>query len=224
MYNPPHFREDRPAVLHELIREHGLATLVTAGPDGLVADHIPMLVDPEPAPLGTLRGHVARANPVWRALGRGAPALAVFHGPQGYVSPAWYPSKAEGGRVVPTWNYVVVHAHGVLRGVEDRDWLRALVERLTDRHEGGRPDRWRLSDAPADFLERQLGAIVGLELAIGRLEGKWKLSQNRAPEDRQGVVRALRAAGGAAAALAALVETGGAPRAAGAAPEGGGPA
>lgn len=194
MYRPAHFREDRPPVLHRLIEDHPLATLVTLGPEGLVADHLPMEVDPAAGPLGTLRGHVARANEVWRISDPGE-ALAIFQGPQTYVSPAWYPSKAEHGRVVPTWNYAVVHARGPLRIVEDRQWLRALVTRLTERHERGRPRPWHVTDAPAGFVEGMLGAIVGIEIPIARLEGKWKASQNRGPADRAGVAGALRGAG-----------------------------
>jgi transcriptional regulator len=195
VYNPPHFREDRLPVLHALIREHGLATLVTLGPDGLSANHIPMAVHGDDGPLGTLRGHVSRANPVWHRTAADVEALAIFQGPQAYVSPAWYPSKKETGKVVPTWNYAVVHAHGPLRVIEDREWLRALVQRLTARYEGDRPDPWRVTDAPADYVEGMLNGIVGLEIPIRRLEGKWKVSQNRPAADRTGVVAGLRAAG-----------------------------
>jgi transcriptional regulator len=195
MYNPPLFKEDRVPVLHELIRARPFATLVTLGPGGLGADHIPLELDPEPAPLGTLRGHVARANPLWRDHRRDVEVLAVFHGPEGYVSPAWYPSKQETGKVVPTWNYAVVHAYGPLRAIEDREWLRALVTRLTDRHEAGRADPWRVTDAPDDFVQAMLNGIVGLEIPITRLEGKWKMSQNRNAADRAAVVQALRSEG-----------------------------
>lgn len=196
MYNPAHFREERLPVLHQLIRQHPLAALVTVGPEGLVANHIPMEIDPAGGALGTLRGHVARANPVWQAA-RDAEALAIFQGPQGYITPAWYPAKAEHGKVVPTWNYAVVHAHGPLRPIDDPAWLRAFVERLTDTHERGRPKRWHVSDAPDDFIERQLQGIVGIEIPISRLEGKWKMSQNRSAADRAGVVHGLRRAGDA---------------------------
>lgn len=195
MYNPPHFRETRIPVLHELIRSHPFATLVTLGPDGLVANHIPMEIDPEPGPLGTLRGHVARANPVWRESKQDVDALVIFSGPQLYVTPAWYPTKQESGRVVPTWNYAVVHAHGPLRAVDDVAWLRAFVTHLTDRHEGTRAAPWQVTDAPADFIERQLTAIVGIEIPVRRLDGKWKVSQNRGASDRAGVVAGLRESG-----------------------------
>jgi transcriptional regulator len=207
VYNSAHFREERLPVLHELIRREPFATLVTLGPDGLVADHLPMLLDPDAGPLGTLRGHVARANPVWRVHTPAAGALAIFQGASGYVSPAWYPTKRETGRVVPTWNYVVVHAHGPLRIVEDPAWLRGLVERLTARFEADREHPWKVSDAPEDYVESMLRAIVGVEIPVARLEGKWKASQNRPAQDRAGVVAGLRAAGDpASGALAAVVE------------------
>ncbi len=207
MYLPASFEETRVEVLHDLVRTHPLGTLITLTPGGLDANHIPFEIDPAPAPWGTLRAHVARANPVWREFRRDVNALVVFQGPETYVSPAWYPTKQATGRVVPTWNYAVVHAYGPLQVVEDRGWLRALVERLTDRHEAGRAERWRVSDAPADFVERLLDAIVGLEIPIVRLVGKWKVSQNRPPEDRAGVVAGLRAQGSeAAAAMADLVQ------------------
>jgi transcriptional regulator len=210
VYNPPDFREDRLPVLHAFIREHGLATLITLGPDGLVADHIPMEVHADDGPLGTLRGHVSRANPVWHHAAPGMEALAVFQGPQTYVTPAWYPTKQETGKVVPTWNYAVVHARGPLRAIEDREWLRALVERLTARYEADRADPWHVSDAPEDFVEGMLKGIVGLEIPIRHLEGKWKVSQNRPAADRAGVVAGLRAAGGPArAAMADLVDEAG---------------
>ena len=210
MYLPSHFKEDRLPVLHQLIRDHPLATLVTLGPDGLVANHIPMEIEPGGA-LGILRGHVARANPVWRDTRSNVEALAVFQGAQGYVTPAWYQTKAESGKVVPTWNYVVVHASGPLRAIDDPAWLRRFVTRLTDHHEGRRRDRagdepWRVTDAPDDYVERQLGGIVGIEIPLTRLEGKWKMSQNRTGEDREAVVAGLRAAGDPASlALAELV-------------------
>ena len=210
MYVPAHFEETRPGVLRHLIREHPLAALVTLGPAGLDANHIPLELDPQLAPLGTLRGHVARANPVWRDFSRDVEALAIFQGPQAYISPGWYRTKQETGKVVPTYNYIVVHAYGPMRIVEDRAWLRGLVERLTDRHEAGRPGAWKVTDAPADFLEQMLGAIVGIEIPLTRLVGKWKVSQNRPAADREGVVKALREPNDAAArAMANLVEEAG---------------
>jgi transcriptional regulator len=191
MYVPAHFEETRPEVLGRLIHDHPLAALVTLGRDGLSANHIPLELDPEPAPLGTLRGHVARANPVWRDFSRDVEVLAIFQGPQAYISPAWYETKKETGKVVPTYNYIVVHAYGPLRIVEDRAWLRALVERLTNRHEAERPEPWKVTDAPAGYIEQMLGAIIGVEIPLTRLVGKWKVSQNRPAVDRDGVVSAL---------------------------------
>jgi transcriptional regulator len=196
MYLPPHFAERRVEVLHETLREARLFTVVTSLA-GLDAEHLPLLVEPTPAPLGRLVGHVARGNPLWSAIGAGAPALAIAVGPEAYVTPSWYPSKRETGRVVPTWNYVAVHAHGTLRAFEDRERLRDLVARLTERHERARPTPWSIHDAPADYLERMLAGIVGVELTIERLEGKWKTSQNRSPPDREGVADGLSAAGDA---------------------------
>ena len=181
MYTPDHFREDRPDVLHDAMRKIGFATLVTTG---LEANHLPMLLQD-----GVLRGHVARANPVWKA-GDGA-ALAIFLGPHAYVSPSWYPSKAVAGKAVPTWNYITVHARGALRWVQDADWLRAHVTALSDAHEAGRAEPWQVSDAPASYVDSLLRAIVGFELAIETLEGKYKLSQNRDAADRDGVREAF---------------------------------
>ena len=207
MYVPAHFEETRPEVLHQLIREHPLAALVTLGADGLNANHIPLELDPAPAPLGTLRGHVARGNPVWRDFSREVEALAVFQGPQAYISPSWYPTKRETGKVVPTYNYIVVHAYGPMRVIEDRAWLRGLVGRLTERYEAGSAEPWKVTDAPADFVEQMLGAIVGVEIPLTRLVGKWKVSQNRPAADREGVAAALSgASGGDARAMSAQVK------------------
>jgi transcriptional regulator len=192
MYRPPHFDEQRVPVLHDFIRQQSFATLVTLGSDGLIASHLPMLLDAAPAPFGTLRCHVARANTQWRDPKAEVPALVIFGGPQAYVSPGWYATKQETGKVVPTWNYAVVHAYGTLRIFEDADSLRALVRALTDRHEAGRTQPWSIDDAPAEFIDRQLKGIVGIEMPISRLEGKWKLSQNRPAEDRAGVIGGLR--------------------------------
>jgi len=206
MYLPKHFEETRIDVLHGFIRAHPLGALVTLTSGGLDANHIPFEVDPSPAPLGTLRGHVARANPVWREFSRDLDTLVIFQGPGTYVSPAWYPTKRQTAKVVPTWNYAVVHAHGALTVIEDRAWLRDFVTGLTDRHEAARPDPWRVTDAPAHYIEAQLGAIVGLELRVTRLVGKWKMSQNRPAQDRAGVVDGLQREGGEAGrAIADLV-------------------
>ena len=193
MYVPPHFREERVEVLHDLIRAHSLATLVTLGADGLTASHIPMLIDPEPAPYGTLKGHFARANPHWQDISSEVEALAVFSGPQAYVTPSWYPTKQETGRVVPTWNYAVVHAYGRIETYTDPDRLLALITSLTDHYERELAAPWAVSDAPDDFVQRQLRAIVGIEIPIARLEGKWKVSQNRNAADRAGVAKGLSA-------------------------------
>ena len=205
MYLPPAFAQHDPAALQALMREHPLATLVTMGADGLTADAIPLAFDAAAGPHGTLRGHVARANPLWQQAD-GQPVLAVFNGPQAYVTPSWYPSKAATHKVVPTWNYTVVQARGTLRAVPDAPWLHALVTDLTARHEGGRPAPWAVSDAPEDYVQQMLRAIVGIEIVVTQLTGKWKVSQNRADPDRLGVADGLQAEPGAAAqAMAALV-------------------
>ena len=191
MYLPKHFEETRVEVLHDLIRAHPLGTLVALAPGGLEANHIPFEIDPEPSPFGTLRGHIARANPLWQNFSPDVAALAIFQGAESYISPSWYPTKDETGKVVPTWNYAVVHAHGPLRVIEDRAWLRKLVENLTDRQESGRNKPWKISDAPAAYIGEQLGAIVGLEITIARLIGKWKVSQNRPARDREGAADGL---------------------------------
>jgi transcriptional regulator len=185
MYIPAHFREERTEALYELIRVFPLATLVTTGPEGPIANHVPLIADE-----GRLLGHLARGNPQWRDS-KGE-ALAIFTGPQHYISPNWYPSKAEHGRVVPTWNYVAVHAYGKLVVHDDPVWLRALVTRLTDMHEAQFAQPWAVSDAPADYIDGMLKAIVGIEIRIERLEGKWKLGQNRPAEDRAGTVEGLQ--------------------------------
>jgi transcriptional regulator len=207
MYTPTHFAETRVEVLHDHVRRHPLATLVTQTAAGeLVADHIPMLLCDGPGPFGTLQGHVARANPVWSRARTDIESLAIFHGPAAYVSPSWYATKAETGRVVPTWDYAVVHAHGVLRPIDDPAWLRSLVERLTNANEAGFPAPWQVSDAPADYVEKQLRAIVGIELVVTRLAGKWKMSQNQPDANRAGAIRGLRQLGTEeAAAVADLI-------------------
>ena len=204
MYLPKHFEETRVDVLHGLIREYPLGALVMLTSRGLDANHIPFEIDPEPAPFGTLRGHVARANPVWREAS--AEALVIFQGPDTYISPSWYQTKAETGKVVPTWNYAVVHAHGTPRFIDDRAWLRGFVETLTNRHESRRAEPWLVTDAPADYVDTMVGAIIGLEIPIARLVGKWKVSQNRPAQDRVGVVDGLsREAPRSGAAIADLV-------------------
>lgn len=193
MYRPAQFVEDRPEVLRALMRAAPFAHLVLLTEHGLEANGLPLMLR-EHAEGTTLVGHVARSNPVWRSEVRGG-ALAIFSGPQGYVTPSAYPTKHENGKVVPTWNYVLVHAYGTLRWVHDDDWLAALVTELTDEHEAGRAQPWRVSDAPAPFIAGLRKAIVGLELKVTRLEGKLKLGQNRPRADREGVIAELRARG-----------------------------
>ena len=195
MYLPSHFAEPRLDVLHDFIRSSGLATLVTSGAGGLDASHLPLLLEPTPAPLGRLVGHVARANPLWRATPAETEALAIFLGPDAYVTPSWYPTKQETGQVVPTWNYLAIHAHGRVRFFHDRERLFDLVTRLTVRQERSRAPPWKVSDAPADYLETMLKKIVGVEFTIERLEGKWKASQNRNQADRGGVAEGLEREG-----------------------------
>lgn len=187
MYLPKHFEQNDPAALQALMREHPLATLVTTGADGLTADHLPLEFD---VASDTLRGHVARANPLWKHAD-GHAVLAVFCGPQAYITPSWYPSKATTHKVVPTWNYAVVHAHGTLRTVDQAPWLHELVSRLTGAHETGRAAPWALSDAPDDYVQQMLRAIVGIEIPVARLVGKWKVTQNRSEPDRLGVAEGL---------------------------------
>jgi transcriptional regulator len=185
MYVPDHFREDRPDMLNAAMRQIGFATLVTQNLD---ANHLPMLLED-----GVLRGHVARASPVWKS-GDGA-ALAIFLGPHAYVSPNWYPSKLETGKAVPTWNYISVHARGPIRWRQEPDWLRAHVTALSNAHEASRPQPWAISDAPESYIQTMLRGIVGFELTIESLEGKYKLSQNRDFADRAGVREAFEREG-----------------------------
>jgi len=193
MYLPQAFEEKRVDVLHACIRAHPLGALVTVGADGLNANHVPFVVDPEPLPFGTLRAHVARGNPAWRELTSSPDVLVIFQGAQAYVSPSWYPAKQEHGKVVPTWNYVAVHAYGAARVIHDAAWLRALVTALTSAHEAGRAEPWSVSDAPDEFVTQQLRAIVGIEIPIARLVGKWKASQNRTALEIERVTAGLAA-------------------------------
>jgi transcriptional regulator len=185
MYTPSHFREEQITVLRDLMREYPLVTLVTCTDAGIDANHIPVLVNDE---VTVIRGHVARANPVWKQQVQ--EALAIFTGPQYYVSPSWYPSKREHGKVVPTWNYEVVHARGALTFFEDKQRLRDLVAELTRAQESKLPQPWSIDDAPPDYIDAMLNAIVGFELQITSLEGKRKQSQNRSEADRAGVAAA----------------------------------
>jgi transcriptional regulator len=191
VYIPPHFAQQDPATLHALMRERPLATLVVTTAAGVTADLLPLEFDSAAGPHGTLRGHVARANPLWRDALPDTPVLALFHGPQAYVTPSWYAEKQAHGRVVPTWNYTVVQASGPLHVVHDAPWLRELVGRLTDHHEAPRTEPWAVSDAPEAYVEQLLRAIVGIEIPLAALVGKWKVSQNRSAADRAGVIAGL---------------------------------
>jgi transcriptional regulator len=197
MYVPPHFAPQDKAQLHQAIRDTRLATLVTLGSEGLEASHVPILLDEGEGPWGAIRGHLARANPQWRRAATETPALAMFLGPDAYVTPSWYATKRETGKVVPTWNYLAVHAYGRIEFFEDAERLRDIVTSLTRRHEGKRAAPWAVSDAPEDYIRAQLRGIVGFRLPIERLEGKWKLSQNRSEADRQGVIEGLEGERGA---------------------------
>ncbi|MBX3455560.1 FMN-binding negative transcriptional regulator [Ferrovibrio sp.] len=193
MYVPPHFLQSDPAALHAAMDTIALATLVSHGADGMLASHVPLLLDAARGAHGVLRGHLARANP--QARQKPDQALAIFLGPEGYISPGWYASKREHGKVVPTWNYIAVHASGRLRWIEDGAELLGLVHDLTERHEAGQAQPWAVSDAPADFIAGMLRGIIGFELEITGLQGKWKLGQNRQPADIAGSVAGLRGQG-----------------------------
>lgn len=195
MYIPKANEEKRVPVIHELMRAHPMASLVTMSANGLIASHIPMELEEDGSEFGVLRGHVSRANPQWRDVAQGVDALAIFSGPQHYISASWYPGKLEDGREVPTWNYAVAHAYGSLRVVESAVWMLKHLNRLTDIHEAGSREPWSVGDAPVDFIETMMRGIVGLELPITRLEGKWKVSQNRTEEDKDAVVAELERMG-----------------------------
>ena len=191
MYLPRQFEETRIDVLHSLVRERSLATIVVATEEGLSVDHIPLLLDEGSGPFGVLRGHVARANPILKATRTDMDAVAIFQGPDHYITPSWYATKKETGKVVPTWNYVVVHAYGRPAFIDDQAWLRGHVEQLTRRHEAIRHVPWKVSDAPEEYVAQLIGGIVGVEMPIGRLVGKWKLGQNRPEADQRGMVDGL---------------------------------
>lgn len=193
MYVPKHHEETDIAVLHALIKSHPLGIWVTQSDGELLANHIPFFLDPERGAHGTLVGHVARANRAWQAFSASVNSVVIFQGAETYITPSWYPSKHAHGKAVPTWNYAVVHAHGMPRVIEDRDWLLQHVTQLTDTHEADQALPWRVSDAPEEFTERLLGAIVGIEIPIAKLAGKWKVSQNRPEPDKLGVVAGLLA-------------------------------
>jgi transcriptional regulator len=195
VYVPEHFREARIEVLQAFMERHPLATLVANTSDGLTANHIPLRSTLRPDGTGTLRGHIARGNSLWRELGADAPVLAIFMGPDSYVSPNWYPSKREHGKAVPTWNYATIHLKGTIRFIDDVAWLRDFVSTLTDTHEQPRAHPWHVTDAPPDYIDSMLRAIVGFEIAVSSIVGKFKGSQNRSTADRAGVNAALRTEG-----------------------------
>jgi transcriptional regulator len=211
MYQPPHHREDRLEVQQALIRAHPLGTLVTMGASGLVANAIPFVIDPARGKFGTLQAHLARANNQWRDFDAKVDALVIFQGVESYITPSWYPTKQEHGKVVPTWNYAIVQASGPLHIIDDRDWLKTQVGALTATQEDRRDKPWAVSDAPATYVESQLKGIVGVEIPIVKIEGKWKVSQNRPDVDRRGVVEGLREKGDeTSSAMADLVQNRGA--------------
>jgi transcriptional regulator len=199
LYRPDHFKEDRLPVLHEAIRKIGFGTLITLcsiegeDRDRIVASHVPMLLDPSRGAFGTLRGHLAKPNGQWKWSSKTIDGLATFLGPDAYISPSMYPTKKETGRVVPTWNYIAVHAYGKPVFFDDVEWLRELVTSLTNVHESKREEPWAVTDAPESYVNDMLKGIVGFEMPIEQIDGKWKLSQNKTLEDRQGVVEAMQA-------------------------------
>ena len=192
MYQPPHFREDDLATQYALIRAHPLGLLITAGAGGLIANALPFHLDADASPKGTLRVHMARANGQWRELQTGAPALVVFQGAESYITPSWYATKRQTGKVVPTWNYAIVQVRGEAKVFEDAEWLRTQVEALTASQEGKRAAPWAVSDAPDTYIASQLKGIVGVEIEIAEIEGKWKVSQNRPEADIAEVFEGLR--------------------------------
>ena len=191
MYIPKFNEETRLDILHGLIRSQPFATLVTIGRSGLIATHLPIVLSPSEGTPGILRGHISRANPQWREFDQSIEALAIFAGPQHYITPNWYPEKAEDGKVVPTWNYAVVHAYGTIRIIEDPSWLLIHLKSLTTQHEAASPRPWAVTDAPEDYIASQIRGIVGLEIPVSRLEGKWKVSQNKSDLTRQSVEQGL---------------------------------
>ncbi|NBJ11372.1 FMN-binding negative transcriptional regulator [Microvirga arsenatis] len=194
MYQPPHFREDSLAVQHALMRAHPLGLLVTLGGSGIVANPLPFVLDAQASPKGTLKAHLSRANTQWQDFDPSQEALVVFQGPEAYITPSWYAAKREHGKVVPTWNYAIVQAYGRMRVIDDPSWLLQQIAAMTDVQEAAQPEPWAVDDAPAPFVAAQLKGIVGVEIEITRIEGKWKVSQNRSEADRLGVAAGLRLA------------------------------
>ena len=195
MYLPKHFAVTEVPVMHAMMRKHPLATLVCHGPAGLDANHIPFLLADDSSPYGTLQGHIARANPLCKAGDLAQEVLVIFQGAESYISPSNYATKAEHGKVVPTWNYTAVHAYGRLRLIDDAAWIFAQISALTATHEASLPQPWAVSDAPTDYIEKMLGAFVGIEITIDRLIGKWKVSQNQPPANQASLIAALQQVG-----------------------------
>jgi transcriptional regulator len=212
MYIPKLHEETDLRILHELIRAHPLGSWATVDEGGIIMNHLPFVLDGAAGALGTLRCHVARANKVWQQFSRSTESLIAFHGVEAYISPSWYPSKALHGKVVPTWNYVVVHVHAMPRIIEDRAQVLAHLTELTATQEARQPEPWQVSDAPADFIEQMSRQIVAIEMPIAKILGKWKVSLNRSPADREGVVSGLRRRGDTGSLeMAALVAQAGGP-------------
>lgn len=211
MYQPPHFIETRLDILHGLVRAHPLGLLISNGPDGPLANSVPFLLDPAPLPHGKLRAHLAKANPQWRHLAENpdAKVLVVFQGPDSYITPSWYETKRQTGKVVPTWNYAVVQVRGTVKVIDDKDWLAAQIGALTASQEGARAEPWQVSDAPESYIASQIKGIIGIEIDIAAIDGKWKVSQNRPVADRVGVAEGLEAdkASTDATEMAALVRS-----------------
>ncbi|MER9296163.1 FMN-binding negative transcriptional regulator [Mesorhizobium sp. M0621] len=209
MYEPPHFRETRPEILHGLIRAHPLGLLISNGPEGPVANAIPFLFDADVEPNGRLRAHLARANPQWRLLADNpaSPVLIVFQGSDAYVTPSWYETKRETGKVVPTWNYAIVQVRGIVKVIDDQDWLAQQIADLTASQEGARQAPWAVTDAPEPFIQSQIKGIIGLEIEISEIHGKWKVSQNRPVADRVGVAQGLESEERSSPDMAGLVRS-----------------
>ncbi|TGQ73103.1 MAG: FMN-binding negative transcriptional regulator [Mesorhizobium sp.] len=209
MYEPPHFQETRPEVLHGLIRSHPLGMLISNGPEGPVANAIPFLLDAAVSPNGMLRAHLAKANPQWKLIAENpsSPVLIVFQGTDAYVTPSWYETKRETGKVVPTWNYAIVQVRGTAKVIDDQDWLARQIADLTLSQEGTRQAPWAVTDAPAPFIQSQIKGIIGLEIEISEIHGKWKVSQNRPVADRVGVARGLESEATSSADMVRLVRS-----------------
>jgi len=192
MFQPPIFSVDDKELMHELMLTHPFGTLISIQDGGITADHLPLVIHPELSEQGTIRAHIAKGNPLWLKRKTSMEILAIFQGPQAYITPSWYPSKKQHGKVVPTWNYAVIHAHGELNFRTDEEWLLDHLVELSNRQEDGRYKAWKVSDAPDSYIAKQLKGIVGIEIEIKKLEGQWKVSQNKNEEDRTGVQEGLK--------------------------------